>query len=123
MSGENKTVLVVEDDRLSRKLFQDVLLANGYSVLSAVDGLSAMTSVRKCRPDLIVLDIILPKVDGWQFLKLIKSDPGLRSIPVLAISAYLMAEQRQMLISLGAADLILKPISIIGLVRAVALLL
>lgn len=118
----NKTVLVVEDDPLSLKLFAEVLRAHGYSVQAVPDAPSAMISLAKCRPDLILLDIVLPDVDGRQLLKLIKTDTGLRGIPVLAVSAYFVLADRQMFIALGAADLIIKPLSIIELVRAVAFL-
>ena len=120
MSGAAKTILVVEDDRLSRKLFEDVLLAHGYSVLMTDDALVALETARNSRPDLILLDIRLPNVDGRRFLTMIKSDAILRSIPVLAVSAYLVPKDRMILIDLGAVDLLLKPVPIHKLVRAVA---
>jgi two-component system cell cycle response regulator DivK len=120
MSGAGKTVLVVEDDALSRKLFEDVLRAHNYCVQSASDVPSAMTSLAGCRPDLILLDIRLPQVDGRQLLQMIKKDALLQSIPVLAVSAYLGPADKHMFILLGAADLIIKPFPIDDLISAVA---
>jgi two-component system cell cycle response regulator DivK len=120
MSEERRTILVVEDDRLSRKLFEDVLLAHGYSVLMTADALVALETAKKCRPDLILLDIRLPNVDGRRFLTMLKGDSTLRDIPVLAVSAYLVAQDRKILMDLGAANLLIKPVPIDQLVYAVA---
>ena len=97
-----------------------MLLAHGYSVLMTDDALVALETARKCQPDLILLDIRLPNVDGRRFLTMVKSEAILRSIPVLAVSAYLVDQDRKVLIDLGAVDLLLKPVHLDKLVRAVA---
>ena len=85
-----KTVLIVEDNELNMKLFRDLLEAHGYQTKGTSNGFEALDMVRKLRPDLILMDIQLPQVSGLEVTRWIKDDPELRSIPVVAVTAFAM---------------------------------
>jgi two-component system, cell cycle response regulator DivK len=90
-----KTVLVVEDNELNMKLFNDLLEAHGYRVVQTRDGLSALDMARKHNPDLILMDIQLPEVSGIEVTKWLKEDDQLRKIPVIAVTAFAMKGDEQ----------------------------
>lgn len=85
-----KTVLIVEDNELNMKLFNDLLEAHGYATLKTADGIEAIELARTHRPDLILMDIQLPEVSGLEVTKWIKEDDALKSIPVIAVTAFAM---------------------------------
>src|SRR5262245_46959414 len=86
----SKTVLIVEDNELNMKLFRDLLEAHGYSTLQTRNGIEALSLARTHRPDLILMDIQLPEVSGLDVTKWLKEDEELRSIPVIAVTAFAM---------------------------------
>src|SRR2546423_13526908 len=86
----SKTVLIVEDNELNMKLFNDLLEAHGYATLQTRDGMEALKIAREHRPDLIVMDIQLPEVSGLDVTKWLKEDDNLREIPVIAVTAFAM---------------------------------
>src|SRR5438045_7167047 len=88
--GMAKTVLIVEDNELNMKLFHDLLEAHGYSTLGTRNGIEALELARTHRPDLIVMDIQLPEVSGLEVTKWLKDDPELKTIPVIAVTAFAM---------------------------------
>ena len=112
MSPLDKTVLVVEDNDLNMKLFHDVLEAGGYNVLQAEDGMEGWRMAREQRPDLILMDIQLPEVSGLEVTKWLKDDETLKSIPVIAITAFAMAGDKVKILEGGCNAYIVKPISI-----------
>ena len=112
MSPLDKTVLVVEDNDLNMKLFHDVLEAGGYNVLQATDGAEGWRMARKHRPDLIIMDIQLPDVSGLEVTKWLKADETLKSIPVIAITAFAMAGDKVKILEGGCDAYIDKPFSI-----------
>src|SRR6266851_5923904 len=85
-----KTVLIVEDNELNMKLFNDLLEAHGYDTLQTKDGMEALKLARLHRPDLILMDIQLPEVSGLEVTKWIKEDDELKTIPVVAVTAFAM---------------------------------
>ncbi len=85
-----RKVLIVEDNDLNMKLFNDLLEAHGYSTLQTRDGVEALRMARQHRPDLILMDIQLPEVSGLEVTKWLKEDDDLRSIPVIAVTAFAM---------------------------------
>ena len=111
-----KTVLIVEDNELNMKLFNDLLEANGYTVIQTRDGLSAIDLARKHRPDLILMDIQLPEVSGIEVTKWLKEDDELRRIPVIAVTAFAMKGDEQKIREGGCEAYISKPISVVNLV-------
>ncbi|XXF78825.1 response regulator [Myxococcaceae bacterium GXIMD 01537] len=110
------TVLVVDDDPLIQQLMVGQLEPAGFKVAVAGDGLTALNKARDLKPQAIILDILLPKLDGWQVLSQLKSDPALASIPVILVS---VEEQRARGFSLGACEYLVKPVEPEQLVEVV----
>ena len=93
----SRTILIVEDNELNMKLFNDLLQAHGYNTLQAKDGRVVVELTRKNRPDLILMDIQLPEISGLEITKMLKADDDLRSIPVIAVTAFAMKGDEQKL--------------------------
>jgi two-component system, cell cycle response regulator DivK len=115
-----KKVLIVEDNVLNMKLFNDVLEAQGYQTLQTDDGVEALKIARDHRPDLILMDIQLPHVSGLEVIRWLKEDDELRSIPIIAITAFAMKGDEQKIRSSGCEAYIAKPISVGIFLRTVA---
>jgi two-component system cell cycle response regulator DivK len=107
-----KTVLIVEDNELNMKLFNDLLVAYGYQTIQTNDGMEALKLARKHRPDLILMDIQLPEVSGLEITKWIKEDDNLKSIPVVAVTAFAMKGDEERIRRGGCEAYIAKPISV-----------
>ncbi|HTV45714.1 MAG TPA: response regulator [Stellaceae bacterium] len=116
-------ILIVEDNDLNMKLFNDLLAAHGYDILQSRDGADALTLAREHRPDLILMDIQLPDVSGLEITRSIKEDEALRMIPVVAVTAFAMKGDREKMREGGCEDYIAKPISVIGFLQIVERLL
>ena len=114
-----KRVLIVEDNDLNMKLFNDLLVAHGYGTLQTKDGTEALALARQYRPDLILMDIQLPEVSGLQVTQWIKSDDVLRSIPVIAVTAFAMKGDEEKIRDGGCEAYIAKPISVSSFLRTV----
>ena len=110
-AGE-KTVLVVEDNELNMKLFNDLLETQGYRVLQIDNGMDAMDMVREHRPDLVLMDIQLPGQSGLEVTKQLKADPEVAGIPVIAVTAFAMRTDEERIRAGGCEDYIAKPISV-----------
>ncbi|MBX3456684.1 response regulator [Ferrovibrio sp.] len=115
----SKTVLIVEDNELNMKLFHDLLDAHGYKTLQTKDGMEALAIVRQHRPDLILMDIQLPEVSGLEVIKWIKEDDNLRSIPVVAVTAFAMKGDEEKMREGGCDAYIAKPISVAKFIETV----
>ncbi len=107
-----KTVLIVEDNELNMKLFHDLLEAHGYHTLQSRNGIDAMEIARASRPDLILMDIQLPEVSGLEVTKWLKEDDDLKSIPVIAVTAFAMKGDEERIRQGGCEAYISKPISV-----------
>jgi two-component system cell cycle response regulator DivK len=107
-----KTVLIVEANELNMKLFHDLLDAHGYDTLQTKDGMEALAIAREKRPDLILMDIQLPEVSGLEVTKWIKEDDELKSIPVVAVTAFAMKGDEEKIRVGGCEAYIAKPISV-----------
>jgi CheY-like chemotaxis protein len=99
MSGER--ILAVEDNAMNMKLFRDVLVAKGYRALEATTGGQAIALVTEHTPDLVLMDIQLPDVDGVEALRRIRTDARTAAIPVLAVTAQAMGEDRERFLAAG----------------------
>jgi two-component system cell cycle response regulator DivK len=104
-----KTVLIVEDVELNRDLLVQ-LLQDSYRLLLAPDGVSAIESARAWRPDLILMDLSLPRMDGWEATRRLKADSELARIPVVALSAHAMRGEEVRARAAGCDDFLAKPI-------------
>jgi two-component system cell cycle response regulator DivK len=118
-----KSVLIVEDNDLNMKLFNDLLEAHGYSTLQTKDGVEALRLARQHRPDLILMDIQLPEVSGLEVTKWLKEDDDLRTIPVIAVTAFAMKGDEEKIRNGGCEAYIAKPISVAGFMRTIERLL
>lgn len=107
-----KTVLIVEDNELNMKLFHDLLEAHGYQTLQTRTGIEALELARSNRPDLILMDIQLPEVSGLEVTKWIKEDDELKTIPVIAVTAFAMKGDEERIRQGGCEAYISKPISV-----------
>jgi two-component system cell cycle response regulator DivK len=108
----SKTVLIVEDNELNMKLFHDLLEAHGIGTIETNDGTKVMDLAREHKPDLILMDIQLPEVSGLDVTKWLKQDEDLKSIPVIAVTAFAMKGDEQKIREGGCEDYISKPISV-----------
>jgi two-component system cell cycle response regulator DivK len=107
-----KTILIVEDNELNMKLFNDLLEAHGYATLKSRDGIEALKIAREHHPDLIIMDIQLPEVSGLDVTKWLKDDERLKHIPVIAVTAFAMKGDEERIREGGCQDYIAKPISV-----------
>jgi CheY-like chemotaxis protein len=101
------TVLVVDDDPDVRDLLSAILTKEGYNILFARDGLEALDIMRRTPPDVVTLDVMMPKMDGWSLLGIMKSDAALHHIPVIMLT---IVDDRNLGYSLGASEFLTKPI-------------
>ena len=115
--------MVVEDNDLNRKLFCDVLKANGFEVDPVADGEQVLDTAREVTPDLIIMDIQLPGVSGVDLIVAAKRDQALKTIPVLAVTAFAAKGDEERIRSAGAAGYLSKPVSIMPFMNAVKELL
>ena len=114
-----KVVLIVEDNDLNMKLFHDLLEAHGYDTLQSKDGMEALRLARLHRPDLILMDIQLPEVSGLEVTKWIKEDDDLRTIPIIAVTAFAMKGDEEKIREGGCEAYIAKPISVVHFLQTV----
>jgi two-component system cell cycle response regulator DivK len=115
MAEGGKTVLVVEDDADIRALLKMVLESDGYQVVEATSGREAVSAAAALRPDLVLMDISLPLLDGLSATREIKADEATRGVPVVAVSAYHSARRRA--IQAGCSELVGKPVDTEELLR------
>jgi len=113
------TILVVDDDAGNLKLARFVLEAEGFDVKEAVDAFSTFEVLKTCDPSLIVMDIQLPGIDGWELTRRLKTNFVTRHIPVIAVTAYGVAGDRQLAAAVGAVDFVEKPISTTDLAQII----
>ncbi|MGH7555862.1 MAG: response regulator [Longimicrobiales bacterium] len=116
-------VLIVEDDEMNRDMLSRRLVRRGYEVIMAVDGEEGVRKAKKERPDVILMDMSLPQIDGWEATRRIKSSPDTRSIPVIALTAHAMAEDEKKAMAAGCDDFDTKPVELSRLLGKIELLL
>ncbi|WP_298335915.1 response regulator [uncultured Erythrobacter sp.] len=118
-----KRIMVVEDNDLNRKLFCDVLKAQGYEVDPIADGNDVLATARQTCPDLIIMDIQLPGISGVDLIAAAKDETALKEIPVLAVTAFAAKGDEERIREAGASGYLSKPVSIIPFMNAVKALL
>ncbi len=116
----SKTILIVEDNELNMKLFNDLLQAHGYNTVQTMDGRDAIKLAREHSPDLILMDIQLPEISGLEVTKMMKADDELKSIPVIAVTAFAMKGDEEKIREGGCEGYIAKPISVPTFLETVA---
>lgn len=105
-----KVTLIVEDDPKSLKLFRDLLQIEGYTTLEASDGKQAVEIAKAERPDLILMDIQMPVMDGLEATKILKADTETRDIPIIALTSYAMKGDKEKILQAGCHGYMTKPI-------------
>ena len=118
-----KRVLVVEDNELNLKLFCDLLRAHGFATEPVKDGRDAVAAARAFAPDLAIMDIQLPHVTGYELIRQMKLDVDLRTIPIMAVTAYAGREDEDRIRAAGANAYVSKPISLARFMEEVRALL
>jgi CheY-like chemotaxis protein len=105
-------VLLVEDNEMNRDMLSRRLVRNGYDVVIAVNGQEGVDMAASERPDLILMDMSLPVLDGWEATRRLKADPGTASIPIIALTAHAMETDREKAMAAGCDDFDTKPIEL-----------
>jgi two-component system, cell cycle response regulator DivK len=105
-------VLVVEDNEMNRDMLSRRLTRRGFQVIFAVDGQQGVDLARRERPDIILMDMSLPVIDGWEATRRVKSDDATRSVPVIGLTAHAMAGDREKAIAAGCDDYDTKPVEL-----------
>ena len=116
-------ILLVEDNEMNRDMLSRRLVRNGYEVLIAIDGGEGLAKARAESPDLILMDMSLPGLDGWEATRQLKAEPGTRGIPVIALTAHAMTGDRQKALSAGCDDFDTKPVELPRLLTKIQALL
>jgi two-component system cell cycle response regulator DivK len=107
----SKRILVVEDQEDNRQIIRDLLATTDYELSEAENGEEALAAVAQQRPDLILMDIQMPVLDGYEATRRIKADPALRAIPIIAITSYALSGDEQKAREAGCDDYVPKPYS------------
>jgi two-component system, cell cycle response regulator DivK len=105
-------VLLVEDNEMNRDMLSRRLIRRGFEVVFAVDGKQGVDLARSEKPDIILMDMSLPVMDGWQATRCVKSDEATRSVPVIGLTAHAMSGDREKAIEAGCDDYDTKPVEI-----------
>ena len=116
-------ILLVEDNEMNRDMLSRRLARRGHEILVAVDGAEGVARAAADLPDLILMDMSLPVLDGWEATRRIKADPATARIPVIALTAHAMAGDREQALAAGCDDYDTKPIELDRLVEKIAALL
>jgi CheY-like chemotaxis protein len=118
-----KRILLVEDNELNRDMLSRRLVRRGYEVDIAVDGREGLRMAGTLSPDLILLDLSLPEMDGWEVLKNLKQDPRMKTIPVVALTAHALVSDRKRALEAGFDEYDIKPVEMPRLLQKMETLL
>lgn len=110
-AAPHSTILVVDDDLLILRVVTDLLVSNGYRVVTARDGRSGLRQVQRERPDLIILDLMMPEMDGFRVARQLRQDPESSGIPVIVLTSQADAQSREEALRSGADSYMVKPVS------------
>lgn len=103
-------ILIVEDNEMNQDMLSRRLIRYGYETVIAVDGEEAVSKAFSEKPDIILMDLSLPKIDGWEATRRIKKDPGTCAIPVIALTAHALSEDRDKALAAGCDEYEIKPL-------------
>jgi CheY-like chemotaxis protein len=121
--GEVARILLIEDNELNRDMLSRRLARKGYEVIVAEDGGRGLALAAEAKPDLVLMDMSLPVIDGWEATRRLKADPATRDIPVIALTAHAMASDRQKAVEAGCDDYDTKPVELPRLLEKIERLL
>jgi CheY-like chemotaxis protein len=103
-------ILIIDDNEENRDALSRRLQRRGFQVVLAVDGLEGMEMVRLEKPDIVLMDMNMPNLDGWEATRQLKADPATRDVPIIALTAHAMAGDRERSLEVGCADYHTKPV-------------
>ncbi|MFL5617085.1 MAG: response regulator [Gemmatimonadaceae bacterium] len=109
-ASRGQTLLLVEDNEDNRIIYCTVLRHHGYEVIEAQDGVRAVELARSEQPDLILMDISIPRMDGWEATRVLRGDPRTKAIPIIALTAHALADDRERASKVGFSSYLAKPI-------------
>ena len=109
-ASTGQTLLLVEDNEDNRIIYSTVLRHLGYDVIEAQDGVEAVDLARSALPDLILMDISIPRMDGWEATRILRGDPRTQGIPIIALTAHALADDRERASEVGFSSYLAKPI-------------
>ena len=115
----SKRILVVDDQEDLRGVLRDLLVGSGYTVIEATDGETGVAKAKSDRPDLILMDIQMPVIDGYEATRRIKADPDLKTIPIVAVSSFAMKGDEEKARAAGCDHYVTKPYSPMQLLRLI----
>ncbi len=115
-----KLILIVEDEPRNLKLVRDLLQVSGYTTIEATDGKQSVDLAKARKPDLILMDIQMPVMDGLEAIRILKADATTRNIPILALTSYAMKGDKERILEAGCNGYLAKPIDIQELLKKVA---
>jgi two-component system, cell cycle response regulator DivK len=118
-----KKILLVEDNELNRDMLSRRLVRNGFEVIIAIDGEQGLSMAQSQRPDLILMDMSLPALDGWEATRRVRTDEATSAIPIIALTAHAMSGDREKAIEAGCDDYDTKPIEMARLLGKINALL
>lgn len=121
--SDMKRILIVEDNELNRDVLSRRLTRRGFDVLIAFDGPQGIEMAQKHQPNLILLDLALPQIDGWECARRLRADAATAGIPIIALSAHAMVDDRQRALDAGCNEFGTKPIDFLGLLKKMERLL
>jgi two-component system cell cycle response regulator DivK len=106
---KRKVILSAEDNDANRKIIRDLFSKKGYTIVEAIDGEEAIAMVKKIKPDIVLMDIQLPKISGYEAAETIKADPDLRHIPIIAVTSYALSGDEEKAFEAGCDEYVTKP--------------
>jgi CheY-like chemotaxis protein len=116
-------ILIVEDNEMNRDMLSRRLIRRGYQIVIAVDGAEGIAMAKTENPDLVLMDMSLPVIDGWEAARRLKAEPSTRAIPVIGLTAHAMAGDREKVIAAGCDDYDTKPVELPRLLQKIEALL
>ena len=117
------TILLIEDNEMNRDMLARRLQRKGYDVVVAVDGEEGLEKAQREAPHIILIDVSLPGIDGWEATRQLKASPGTRDIPIIALTAHAMADDRDQALAAGCDDFDTKPVELERLLAKIQALL
>ncbi len=118
-----RRILLVEDNEMNRDMLSRRLQRKGYEIVIAIDGAQGVTLAQTVSPDLILMDLSLPVLDGWEATRQLKADPATKHLPIIALSAHAMAGDREKALEAGCDDYDTKPVELPRLLEKIEALL
>lgn len=112
-------ILIIEDNEMNMRLFSDLLKSKGYEVFECSEGSKAVAQVKKIKPDLVLMDIQMPEVDGLTATKMIRKTPSIAKTKIIAVTAFAMGGDAERILSSGCDGYISKPISIVPFFKTI----